>query len=189
MASKGYQWTALECWTKTKGLRLGYKKVMAHNSKPYYEELNQILQRRASVMGRTLSHSLEDKTVPRTNEGSIRPSQEATLDHFPSQSGVTICINQLICMSTSRLKHAGVQHIQTIEQPPTKKQHGIPGLVKLVTGADGYCMSTAPWRMIILFCLPPEFPPGVNLSDLSPNSHLAVIMAHVLQPFRKLERR
>ncbi|KAL8177416.1 UNVERIFIED_CONTAM: hypothetical protein K2H54_004212 [Gekko kuhli] len=138
LAAKGYQRTALECSTKTKGLHLEYKKVVANNSKsgtswqtcPYDEELSRILQRRASEAGRRLPHSFREKTVPSTN-------QESTLPALPPKKPPWISF------------------------PFTSKQHiyihpasGIGSLAhRKLTG----------------------FPPEVNLSDLSPKSHLALI--------------
>ncbi|XP_032997517.1 uncharacterized protein LOC117042136 [Lacerta agilis] len=70
MAARGHRRTALECRSKTKVMRLEYKRVIDHNSKagsskvtcPFYEQLHRILQGNASMkpsrVGRTLSFHL-----------------------------------------------------------------------------------------------------------------------------------
>ncbi|XP_054834026.1 myb/SANT-like DNA-binding domain-containing protein 7 [Eublepharis macularius] len=66
MASQGHKRSATECRSKTKTMRLEYKKVVAHNgisgnapiTCPYYRELNSILRGDASVKPRRVARSL-----------------------------------------------------------------------------------------------------------------------------------
>ncbi|XP_054827122.1 myb/SANT-like DNA-binding domain-containing protein 7 [Eublepharis macularius] len=66
MALRGHKRTAMECRSKTKTMRLDYKKVVAHNSTsgnapitcPYFRELDSILRGDASVKPKRVSRSL-----------------------------------------------------------------------------------------------------------------------------------
>ncbi|XP_077778642.1 uncharacterized protein LOC114590973 [Podarcis muralis] len=85
MATRGHRRTALECRSKTKVMRLEYKRVIDHNSKagsskvtcPFYEQLHRILQGNASMkpsrVGRTLSFHL----VPQPEAAQEQPQPAA----------------------------------------------------------------------------------------------------------------
>ncbi|XP_060126644.1 uncharacterized protein LOC118080993 isoform X3 [Zootoca vivipara] len=89
MATRGHRRTALECRSKTKVMRLEYKRVIDHNSKagsskvtcPFYEQLHHILQGNASMkpsrVGRTLSFHLVPQ--PEAAQEQPQPAVEETI--------------------------------------------------------------------------------------------------------------
>ncbi|XP_054841801.1 uncharacterized protein LOC129333886 [Eublepharis macularius] len=76
MATRGHRRSALECRSKTKTMRLEYKKVVAHNGRsgnapitcPYYRELESILRGDASVKPKRLARSMILQVM-----GQVRP--------------------------------------------------------------------------------------------------------------------
>ncbi|KAL8190317.1 UNVERIFIED_CONTAM: hypothetical protein K2H54_048062 [Gekko kuhli] len=88
MTARGHKRTGPECRTKTKSLRLEYKREVGHNSKsgcgkvtcPFYEELYGILGLDANVQPKTIIQSLILETA-RTNVVPP-PENDFTLEHF-----------------------------------------------------------------------------------------------------------
>ncbi|KAM6472635.1 uncharacterized protein PHA67_005744 isoform 1-T3 [Liasis olivaceus] len=72
MAARGHRRTAVECRSKTKVMRLEYKRVIGHNSRagnnkvtcPFYRQLHRILRGDASVTPKRVARSLNFKRVP-----------------------------------------------------------------------------------------------------------------------------
>uniref|UniRef100_A0ABM5FIE1 Uncharacterized protein isoform X2 n=1 Tax=Pogona vitticeps TaxID=103695 RepID=A0ABM5FIE1_9SAUR len=72
MTTRGHHRTAVECRSKTKVMRLEYKRVIGHNSRagsnkvtcPFYKQLHRILRGDASVRPKRVSRSLNFKQGP-----------------------------------------------------------------------------------------------------------------------------
>lgn len=87
MAERGHKRTWEECRTKTKGLRLAYKHVLSHNSKPgnslvtcpYFQQLDRILKGDASVKSRRINHTVLRQSAPKKETSR----QEANLNILP----------------------------------------------------------------------------------------------------------
>ncbi|XP_054857572.1 zinc finger and SCAN domain-containing protein 20-like [Eublepharis macularius] len=91
MATRGHRRSALECRSKTKTMRLEYKKVVAHNSRsgnapitcPYYKELESILRGDANVKPKRLARStvLQVMGQIRTEPVDIQERLEELFSH------------------------------------------------------------------------------------------------------------
>ncbi|XP_062978411.1 myb/SANT-like DNA-binding domain-containing protein 7 [Elgaria multicarinata webbii] len=89
MAARGHRRTAVECRSKTKVMRLEYKRVIGHNSRPgsnkvtcpFYKQLHRILRGDASVKPKRVSRSLNFKRGPRQGAVADPPSSEEHLSH------------------------------------------------------------------------------------------------------------
>lgn len=86
MAERGHRRSAEECRTKTKGLRLAYKRVLADKTGnslvtcPYYEILDRILKGDPSVKTKRVSQSVHRETVPRAEDP---PPPENSMNLYP----------------------------------------------------------------------------------------------------------
>ncbi|KAF7235282.1 Tigger transposable element-derived protein 1 [Varanus komodoensis] len=89
MAARGHRRTAVECRSKTKVMRLEYKRVIGHNSRPgsnkvtcpFYKQLHRILRGDASVKPKRVSRSLNFKRGARQGAAPEPPSTEEHLSH------------------------------------------------------------------------------------------------------------
>ncbi|XP_054835387.1 zinc finger and SCAN domain-containing protein 29-like isoform X2 [Eublepharis macularius] len=91
MAARGHRRSALECRSKTKTMRLEYKKVVAHNARsgnapitcPYYRELESILRGDASVHPKRLARSMVLQVMGqvRTEQVVLQEGSEELFSH------------------------------------------------------------------------------------------------------------
>lgn len=85
MAARGHRRTAVQCRTKTKGLRLAYRRTLTYNSRPghakatcpYFRELDRILRGDASGRPRRVGRGLLRGTVPVKKEEGHGPAAAA----------------------------------------------------------------------------------------------------------------
>ncbi|XP_054839890.1 myb/SANT-like DNA-binding domain-containing protein 7 [Eublepharis macularius] len=96
MALRGHKRSALECRSKTKTMRLEYKKVITHNGRsgnapitcPYFRELDSILRGDASVRPKRLSRSMVLQVVVE-NGGNALELQEGSEELFSHEMRTT----------------------------------------------------------------------------------------------------
>ncbi|XP_067319418.1 myb/SANT-like DNA-binding domain-containing protein 7 [Anolis sagrei] len=95
MAVRGHCRTAVECRSKTKVMRLEYKRVISHNSRPgsnkvtcpFYKQLHRILRGDASVASKRVARRLSPEEASQQGSLSDHPVLE---DHFLSEDLGTI---------------------------------------------------------------------------------------------------
>ncbi|XP_054840248.1 uncharacterized protein LOC129337863 [Eublepharis macularius] len=105
MATRGHRRSALECRSKTKTMRLEYKKVVAHNNRsgnapitcPYYRELESILRGDASVHPKRLARSMVLQVMGQVRTEPVEP--QAGSEELFSHELVTIRADDIMISS------------------------------------------------------------------------------------------
>ncbi|XP_054830382.1 myb/SANT-like DNA-binding domain-containing protein 7 [Eublepharis macularius] len=156
MATRGHRKSALECRSKTKTMRLEYKKVVAHNGRsgnapiscPFYRELESILRGDASVHPKRLARSMVLQVVGQVrnepvelqvgseelfshdlvavNAGDLRISSPCHSDIVDAIDEISYCEADMDSTPDGLLEEDAEEHNSLISDPCCGKENNPP---------------------------------------------------------------